>query len=285
MVRSSSLLLGGRHVVHVSPSLGCCLHERLPGAAMRTPSPTRRRRQRRPSGCAMCQKLQQDGATATLGAAASARRSCILSLTRALQGQCAAAGTWSPSTGRNACRMLSCNTQTCETNLETSSRNFWPGSPAGVTQLMQRCVASTKSRTYCFPGGSDFTTQNGAARNVKGLLHHKCSSQQWPVVPLLFVCCLPAMHSLLCAAACLSLSSGGISVGRNMSTGAGATCVFVTLTDWANPALRLRVPRSVKAHVLPLHLILGFQVLFSHVCGGQREFRNPSISAHSDRLS
>ena len=71
-----------------------------------------------------------------------------------------------------------------------------------LTQLMQRCLASTKSRTYCFAGGSDFTTQNGAARNVKGLLHHKCSSQQWPVVPLLFVCCLPAMHSLLCAAAC-----------------------------------------------------------------------------------
>ena len=129
-VRGSSSLLGGRQVVHVSPSLGRCLHERLPGAAMRTPSPTRRRRQRRPSGCAMCQKLQQDGATATLGAAASARRSCILSLTRALQGQCAAAGTWSPSTGRNACRMLSCNAQTCETNLETSSRNFRPGSPA-----------------------------------------------------------------------------------------------------------------------------------------------------------
>ena len=159
------------------------------------------------------------------------------------------------------------------------------GSPAGVTQLMQRCVVSTKSRTCCFPGGSDFTTQNGAARNVKGLLHHKCSSQQWQVVPLLFVGCLPAIHSLLCAAACLSLSSGDISLGRNMSSGAGATCVFVTLTDWANPALRLRVPRSVKAHVLPLHLILGFQVLFSHVSGGQREFRNPSVSAHSDRLS
>ena len=57
-----------------------------------------------------------------------------------------------------------------------------------------------------------------SARNVKGLLHHKCSSQQWPVVPLLFVGCLPAMRSLLCAAACLSLSSGGISLGRNMST-------------------------------------------------------------------
>ena len=150
---------------------------------------------------------------------------------------------------------------------------------------MQRSVASTKSRTCCFPGGSDFTTQNGAARNVKGLLHHKCSSQQWPVVPLLFVGCRPAMHSLLCAAACFSLSSGGISVGSSISTGAGATCVFVTLTDWANPALRLRVPRSVNAHVLPLHLILGFHVLFSHVCGGRREFRNPSVSARSDRLS
>jgi len=181
--------------------------------------------------------------------------------------------------------MLSCNAQTCETNSETSAINFRPGSPAGATQLMQRCVASTNSTSSRFAGGSDFTTQNGAARNVKGLLHHKCSSQQWPVVPLLFVCCLPAMHSLLCAAACLSLSSGGISVGRNMSTGAGATCVFVTLTDWANPALRLRVPRSVDAHVLPLHLISGFHVLISHVCGGQREFRNPSISAHSDRLS
>ena len=171
-----------------------------------------------------------------------------------------------------------------QTISETSSIFFWPGSPAGVTQLMQRCVASTKSRSSCSAGGSDFTTQ-GAARNVKGLLHHKCSSQQWPVVPLLFVGCLPAMHSLLCAAACLSLSSGGIPVGRSISTGAGATCVFVTLTDWANPALRLRVPRSVNAHVLPLHLISGFDVLFSHVCGGQREFRNPSISAHSDRLS
>ena len=136
---------------------------------------------------------------------------------------------------------------------------------------MQRSVASTKSRTCCFPGGSDFTTQNGAARNVKGLLHHRCSSQQWPVVPLLFVGCKPAMHSLLCAAACFSLSSGGISVGRSISTGAGATCVFVALTDWANPALRLRVPRYVNAHVLPLHLILGFHVLFSHVCGGRRE--------------
>ena len=81
MVRSSSLLLGGRHVAHVSPSLGCRHPERWSGAAMRKPSPTRRRRQRRPSGCAMCQKLQQDGATATLGAAATARRSCILSLT------------------------------------------------------------------------------------------------------------------------------------------------------------------------------------------------------------
>jgi hypothetical protein len=150
---------------------------------------------------------------------------------------------------------------------------------------MQRCLASTKSRTYCFAGGSDFTTQNGAARNVKGLLHHLCSSQQWPVVPLLFVGCLLAMHSLLCAAACLSRSSGGKSLGRNLSTGAGATCVFGTLTDWANPALRLRVPRSVNAHVLPLHLILGFHVLFSHVCGGRREFRNPSVSARSDRLS
>ena len=157
--------------------------------------------------------------------------------------------------------------------------------PLGVTQSMQRCVASTKSRTCCFPGGSDFTTQNGAARNVKGLLHHKCSSQQWPVVPFLFVGCLPAMHSLPFAAACLSLSSGGISVGRSISTGAGATCVFVTLTDWANPALRLRVPRYVNAHVLPLHLILEFHVLFCHVCGGRREFRNPSVSARSDRLS
>jgi len=92
------LLLGGRPVVHVSPSLGCRHPERWSGAAMRTPSPTRRRRQRRPSGCAFCQKLQQDGATATLGAAASARRSCILSLTHALQGQCAAAKTWSLST-------------------------------------------------------------------------------------------------------------------------------------------------------------------------------------------
>ena len=156
--------------------------------------------------------------------------------------------------------------------------------PLGVTQSMQRCVASTKSRTCCFPGGSDFTTQNGAARNVKGLLHHKCSSQQWPVVPFPFVGCLPAMHSLPFAAACLFLSSGGISVGRSISKGAGATCVFGTLTDWANPALRLRVPRSVNAHVLPLHLILGFHVLFSHVCGGRREFRNPSISAHN-RLS
>lgn len=120
---------------------------------------------------------------------------------------------------------------------------------------------------------------------MKGLLHHKCSSQQWTVVPFPFVGCLPAMHSLLCAAACLSLSSGGISVGRSIGTGAGATCVFDALTDWANPALRLRVPRSVNAHVLPLHLILGFHVLFSHVCGGRREFRNPSIFAHSDRLS
>ena len=102
VVRSSSLLLGGRHVAHVSPSLGCRHPERWSGAVMRKPSPTRRRRQRRPSGCAMCQNLQQDGATATLGAAASARRSCILSLTRALQGQCAAAKTWSPSTGRMA---------------------------------------------------------------------------------------------------------------------------------------------------------------------------------------
>ena len=109
-----------------------------------------------------------------------------------------------------------------QTISETSSIFFWPGSPAGVTQLMQRCVASTKSRSSCSAGGSDFTTQ-GAARNVKGLLHHKCSSQQWPVVPLLFVGCLPAMRSLLCAAACLSLSSEGISLGRNMSTGAGAT--------------------------------------------------------------
>ena len=142
-----------------------------------------------------------------------------------------------------------------QTISETSSSNFRLGSPAGVTQLMQRCVASSKSRTCCFPGGSDFTTQNGAARNVKGLLHHKCSSQQWQVVPLLFVGCLPAIHSLLCAAACLSLSSGDISLARNMSSGAGATCVFVTLTDWANPALRLRVPRSVNAHVMPLHLI------------------------------
>ena len=120
-------------------------------------------------------------------------------------------------------------------------------------------------------GGSDFTTQHGAARNVKGLLHHKCSSQQWPVVPFQFVGCLPAMHSSPFAAACLSRSSGGISLGRNMSTGAGATCGFVTLTDWANPALRLRVPRYVNAHVLPLNLILGFHVLFSHVCGGRRE--------------
>ena len=73
---------------------------------------------------------------------------------------------------------------------------------AAAALMMQRCVASTNFRSCCFPGDSDFTTQNGAARNVKGLLHHKCSSQQWPVVPLLFVCCLPAMHSLLCAAAC-----------------------------------------------------------------------------------
>jgi len=57
-----------------------------------------------------------------------------------------------------------------QTISETSSSNFRLGSPAGVTQLMQRCVASSKSRTCCFPGGSDFTTQNGAARNVKGLL-------------------------------------------------------------------------------------------------------------------
>ena len=171
-----------------------------------------------------------------------------------------------------------------QTISEASSRCFWPGSPAGVAQLVQGCVSSTKSRTSCCAGGSDFTTQHGAARNVKGLLHHKCSSQQWQVVPLLFVGCLPAIHSLLCAAACLSLSSGDISLGRNMSSGAGATRVFVTLTDWANPALRLRVPRSVKAHVLPLHLILGFQVQFSHVSGGQREFRN-RVSAHSDRLS
>ena len=40
------------------------------------------------------------GAMATLGAAAKARRSCILSLTRALQGQCAAAKTWSPATSK-----------------------------------------------------------------------------------------------------------------------------------------------------------------------------------------
>ena len=52
---SRGLLLGGRHVVHVSPSLGCGHAELLSGAAMRKPSPTRRRRQRRPSGCATCQ--------------------------------------------------------------------------------------------------------------------------------------------------------------------------------------------------------------------------------------
>ena len=122
-------------------------------------------------------------------------------------------------------------------------------------------------------------------QECEGLTASSVFFPTWPVVPLLFVGCLLAMHSLLCAAACLSRSSGGKSLGRNLSTGAGATCGFVTLTDWANPALRLRVPRSVNAHMLPLHLILGFHVLFSHVCGGHREFRNPSISARSDRLS
>ena len=53
------MLLGGRLVVHVCPSLGCRLSELFSRAAMRTPSATRRRRHRRPSGCAFCQTLHR----------------------------------------------------------------------------------------------------------------------------------------------------------------------------------------------------------------------------------
>ena len=53
------MLLGGRPVVHVCPSLGCRLSELFSRAAMRTPSATRRRRHRRPSGCAFCQTLHR----------------------------------------------------------------------------------------------------------------------------------------------------------------------------------------------------------------------------------
>ena len=53
------MLLGGRLVVHVCSSLGCRLSELFSRAAMRTPSATRRRRHRRPSGCAFCQTLHR----------------------------------------------------------------------------------------------------------------------------------------------------------------------------------------------------------------------------------
>ena len=186
--------------MHVCPSLGCRLSELFSRAAMRTPSATRRRRHRRPSGCAFCQTLhrvapwrpwvRQQVLAAHAFSVSRALSNCSVQPLRLGRRR---PGEWLDMSEAEAGHA---------NDLGDELKQFRAWKPLGVTQLMQRCVASTKSRTCCFPGGSDFTTQNGAARNVKGLLHHKCSSQQWPVVPLLFVCCLPAMHSLLCAAAC-----------------------------------------------------------------------------------
>ena len=98
VVRSSSLLLGGRHVVHVSPSLGCRLSELFSRAGYENAERDQTQTAPAPLWLRHLPDPSPGGAMATLGAAATARRSCILSLTRALQGQCAAAKTWSLST-------------------------------------------------------------------------------------------------------------------------------------------------------------------------------------------
>ena len=110
-----------------------------------------------------------------------------------------------------------------------------------------------------------------------------------PTVNLNFlrsVSCLPALRSLLRAAACLSLFSESMTLGRNRGRGAGATSVFKTLTDWTNPALCLRVSISGDAKMVSASSEFRLARLLSHECGAPTEFLNPRISApQSDRCN
>ena len=67
--------------------------------------------------------------------------------------------------------------------------------PWFVFSTQEPCLATSN-------GSSDFTTQHGAARNQKGLPHHRNASQQPLAAYLQPASCLPAMCSLLHTTAC-----------------------------------------------------------------------------------